>query len=97
MESGWYYEKSSGVMHRQVAGEDLLIPVHGSVADMQRLFVLDGIGDFIWQKLDGERSVAELVLDVVDEFDVEHDVAEADVQRFLSELAEQGLVCRREV
>jgi hypothetical protein len=81
-------------MHRQVAGEDLLIPVRGSVADMQRLFVLDGIADFIWQRLDGKRSAADLVREVVADFDVAHDVAEADVQRFLSELDEQGLICR---
>jgi hypothetical protein len=63
---------------------------------MQRLFVLDGIADFIWQRLDGKRSVAELVMDVIADFDVEHDVAKADVRRFLRELDEQGLVLRRE-
>lgn len=86
------YKKSGDVVHREIAGESILVPIRGNVADMQRLFALEGVGAFIWGKLDGETAVAEIAALVADRFDVDLETAEKDVAVFIDELLKNELI-----
>jgi hypothetical protein len=53
---------------------------------------LDGIGAFIWTQIDGAKDLS-MVLDVLlDEYDVEREVAEPDLVQFVTELADAQLL-----
>ena len=52
---------------------------------------LDGLGGFIWKRLDGERDLAAILADVVAEFDVAADVAQADLLEFAEALLAAGI------
>lgn len=80
------------VIVREVAGETLLVPVRGRLADLQDLFVLNEVGAWLWPLLDGSRSTADLATAVVAEFDVDDERAAADVRAFLLRLEEAGLL-----
>ena len=86
------YKKSGDVVHREIAGERILVPVRGNVADMQKLFVLEGVGEFVWDKLDGELSATEIAGFVAEKFDVDEVTAEKDVSLFIDELLKNELV-----
>ena len=78
---------------RQVAGETLIVPVSGSVADLESIFVLNEVGSCLWNLLlRSPVSVDDLVQAVVAEFDVKADVAAADVTAFLDDLSSRHLV-----
>ena len=89
------FRQGPDVVHRRVAGESILVPIRGNVADMQCLYALDAVGECVWEHLDGTRSVADLAACVTARFDVDPDRALADLQPFLAELLEQGLVEER--
>jgi hypothetical protein len=55
-------------------------------------FLLDDVSGFLWMNLDGTRSVEELVAAVCDEFEVDPEVARADVVEFIRSLLERRLV-----
>ena len=74
-----------------MAGEVFLVPIRGRLADLQELFVLDDVGSWIWERLDGSRSVHDLATEVVGEFEVDHAQAAADLEVFLQQLREAGL------
>ena len=80
------------VVRRSVAGEILLIPIRGRVADLQRIFAVDPVGDFVWQRLDGMASLREIAEALCGAFDVDPEAAEADVCAFAGELIGAGLV-----
>jgi hypothetical protein len=80
------------VVARQVAGEDILVPVRGRLADLQRIFALNPVGEFIWNRLDGRMNLASIAQEVRAEFDVSDDEAEGDVREFVSRLLDEGLV-----
>lgn len=61
-----------------------------------RLSVLNEVGAFIWDLIDGQNSVDFIVSQVVDHFDVSSETARADVDSFLQTLAERDLVARKE-
>lgn len=75
------------VASRVLDGEAVLVhPLHGKVK------VLNEVGAFIWQALDGRSSAARIAAAVCTRFDVDVRTAETDVLRFLESLRERDLV-----
>lgn len=85
------FRRKGSVTDRRIAGESFLIPVCGSPVDMENIFVLNPLADFIWERLDGERTMAAIVSEIVAEFDVEAGQAEADAGEFVGQLLRHGL------
>lgn len=86
------YTQSSDVVLRRVAGESLLIPVKGQLANLQSIFVLEGVGEEVWKRLNGESRLAEIVRDVADLYSVERDVVADDCDEFVRFLLDENLV-----
>ena len=80
------------VIVREIAGEVFLVPIRGRLADLQELFVLNDVGEWVWQHLDGAFSADELADGLADAFEVTSEDALADVEAFLGELHEAGLL-----
>jgi hypothetical protein len=74
------------------------VPSEGRVAmiDLDRLadppMVLEGTAAAIWAAIDGRRTVAEVVDLVAEEYALAADDIRTDVEAFLDDLAERGLV-----
>lgn len=79
------------VITREVAGEVFLVPIRGRLAELDELFVLSEVGQWLWSRLDGRSSVDDLVSGLVKEFDVEEQQARSDTEAFLRELVSVGL------
>jgi hypothetical protein len=86
------YKRRDNVVFRRIAGETLLIPIRGTLADLQRVFVLEGAGEFIWQELDGAKTVEEIRDAVAGHFEVGVEDAWKDVQEFIAELSRRDLI-----
>lgn len=80
------------VILREIAGEVFLVPIRGRLADLQELFVLDPVGEWVWQRLDGSSTLESLAEELVTAFEVEPPVAALDLEGFIGELAEAGLL-----
>jgi hypothetical protein len=76
---------------RRIAGETILVPVTGEVADLEAVYTLNEVGSLIWQLLDGRRSVQSIAGAVCAEFDVTMEQAVRDVDELLTTLEAQGL------
>lgn len=92
MEKQLVYEKSDKIVTRKVAGETILVPIKGRLADMQKIFSLNEIGDFIWNMIDGKRSTKEICKEIISRFDVDEKVAEDDLNIFIRDLVKEGLI-----
>jgi hypothetical protein len=89
---GKVFIRNQDIVSRRIAGEMLLVPVKGKLADMEKIFTLTSVAEYIWDRLDGRRSVDDIRKDVVAQFDVGQEQADADIQEFLAELIEAGLI-----
>ena len=89
---GRIYRVKGEVVARQIAGEELLVPIRGRLADLQRVFALDPVAAFIWKQMDGTRDLTAILKGVLDDFDVEEPRARKDLEMFVSQLEEAGLV-----
>jgi len=86
------YQRAEEVVDRNIADETILVPIRGKLADMQRIFSLNPVADYVWQQLDGEKTLQEICEDVLTDFDVAREEAEADIQGFVAELLKEGLI-----
>jgi hypothetical protein len=81
------------VVSRTIAGETLLVPVGERAAGLDTIFLLNKVGAFVWQQLDGKRTRDELCQLVRSRFAVpEGRDLSADVDRFLAALSARGLI-----
>ncbi len=58
--------------------------------------VLNSIGTQVWNLIDGQRTVGEIIERLVDEYDVAPDVLETDVRDFVISLDERDMLLQDE-
>lgn len=86
------YQPKGKVILRHVAGETLLVPVRGTVADMEKLYVLEGIGEAVWNLLDGQNSLGDIEEKLAGEFDVTADELRRDLIEFVDSMRVADLI-----
>ncbi len=74
------------MVSRRVADEVILVPIRQNVGDLQSIYTMNEVGARIWELLDSEGAVAEIVSALSMEYEVEQAQAEADVVGFLAQL-----------
>ncbi|MEO8500134.1 MAG: PqqD family protein [Vicinamibacteria bacterium] len=71
-----------------VSGEHILVPLASRGADIDSIFNLNETGTFIWERIDGVRTVAEIAALLAAHFQVPADRAAADCGEFFAQLLE---------
>jgi hypothetical protein len=86
------YVKNDAVLSRKIAGETILVPVRGKLADMKRIFTLNPVAEHIWDRIDGKNSVQTIGNSIVSAFDITHESAERDLEEFVAALLKENLI-----
>ena len=55
---------------------------------------IEDIGAFIWNRIDGNKALDDILDDILREYEVAESTAEKDLKIFISQLMEAGLVQR---
>jgi hypothetical protein len=76
------------MVSRMVSGEHILVPLASRGAEIDSIFNLNQTGTFIWEKIDGHRTVADIVALITADFQVSSDRASADCGEFFAQLLE---------
>ena len=84
--------KDDDLVAREIAGETIVVPIRGELADMDSIYVLNPVAEYVWWQLDGEKSLDEVLAGVLSTFDVARQEAVADLEAFVVELLDAGLV-----
>lgn len=96
MQSAQYVVRAAGgdggVVSRRFGTETLLVPVCGGVGDLDSVYTLNEVGTTIWDAIEQPIPVARLVAAIADAYDVAPEQARADVEAFLQDLTQLGLV-----
>ena len=80
------------LIKREIAGDTILVPVGKSVYESNGLFVLNELGAFIWDLLPTVNTEEEICNLVLEQYDVQREVAEKDVKEFLDKLKEMNIL-----
>lgn len=81
-----------GFIMRELAGRYVVLPVGGDPDGFQGMIQMNKTGAFLWETLSTERTKEELVQLVLEKYNVDEETAEADVDVFVKNLSEKGII-----
>ncbi len=80
-----------GFLLREVAGRIVVVP-EGDVLDLNLMISLNGTGRFLWERLEKGASAQELQEALMEHYNVDEQLAGADVQAFIETLSLHGFL-----
>jgi hypothetical protein len=84
---------SEDVVAREIEGELVIVPLTSGIGDMEdELYTLNDSGKAIWDRLDGKRSLSNIVDELIIEYDVDRNEIEEDVIGLVSELLKRKML-----
>jgi hypothetical protein len=86
---------SPDVACRTIANEVLVVPIRKNPREKLGIYSLNQTASFLWEKLDGRRTVGEMARQLCARYEVDPKRARADVEMFLRDMLAAGTVTRR--
>lgn len=86
------HTRNTAIVSREVAGETIVVPICRGVGDLDSVYTFNPVGRSLWRLLENSHSVEELANWVATHYEVDAKQALLDVQSYLAELQEIGLV-----
>ena len=63
-----------------------MVPINESTSSFNGLITVNELGKFIWENIESSNDEDELLQRILDEYEVDKDVAKADLDEFLGKL-----------
>ena len=76
----------------EIMGDVVLVPINQSTSQFNGLITVNELGKFIWENIESAKDEEELLQRILDEYEVERDVAKADLDEFLGKLKEIDII-----
>ena len=86
------YRRVADIVHRDIGGEHLLVPVKGNLVELHAIYSLNEVAAAIWEKLDGNRAMAAIRDELAQEYDTAAEGLESDIREAVLQFANSGLV-----
>ena len=77
---------SPSIVTRKTGNEYVLVPIANNIADMHSVFTLNETGSFIWEQINGLRSVEEIIAALTSQYNIDNETAEKDVFSFIENM-----------
>jgi Coenzyme PQQ synthesis protein D (PqqD) len=84
--------QSASVVTRKTGNEYVLVPITNNIADMNSVYTLNETGAFIWEQIDGKRSVEDIIIELTNEYDIDKQNAESDVFTFIENMSKYLII-----
>jgi len=90
-----YFIKERNFVTRRIGGETIIVPVRSNVADLDSVYTLNEVGTLIWELMDGQKRVSQIVEAICHSYEVTFAEAEKDTLDFLTSLETAGLIAHQ--
>jgi len=88
------YQKNQNFVFRQIDDETLLVPIKDNVGDLGAIYNLNQVAAFVWQHLDGKKTLNDIKDLMTGEFEVSDPDAEQDLTEFVGQLEKIDAIFR---
>lgn len=78
---------ADGLTVKQIGTETIILTESG-----EELHTLDEVGTYVWSRIDGKRSLSQILDNLCEEYDVSRDRAQADFLSFIDALQEKQII-----
>lgn len=82
---------------RDIAGDHIIIPTGQTALEFNGLISVNEVGVSLWKMLQEDVGLDDLVHGILDEYEVEEEVARDDILEFLKVLVSHGILTKEEL
>lgn len=87
------YAPSEDIVARDIEGEIVIVPLVAGIGDLEdELFTLNETGKAIWDRLDGRRSLNQIIAELAAEYQAATDEIDQDVLGLVAELVRRRML-----
>ena len=87
------YKISEDVVTREIEGEVIIVPLISGIGDLEdELYTLNETGRKIWEKLDGQMKLEEIISELTGDYLDSDGEIEKDVIGFVTEMVKRKMV-----
>lgn len=79
-------------MLRNIADHWMVVPLGERVINFNGLITLSETGAFLWDKLQQESNIDDLLQSLLEDYDVDKDTAYCDIEEFINSLRSGGVL-----
>lgn len=77
---------------REIMGDVVLVPINQSTSQFNGLITVNELGKFIWENFEKVQDENDLLQLILDEYEVDRDVAKKDLDEFLQVLKDMDII-----
>lgn len=81
-----------GLVLRRIADLDVVIPIGNNIADFNGIISLNETAAFLWKRLTLKEDLPQIVDALIEEYDVNPEVARKDIELFIEQLTQANIV-----
>ena len=85
-------KRNPNFLLREVAGKQVVVPVGEAAVKFAGMITLNGVGAYLWQKMETEQTLDALAEALTQQYAVSLEMAKADVEAFVKSLAQTGAI-----
>ena len=87
------YLPSDDIVAREIEGELIIVPLVSGIGDMEdELFTLNETGKAIWDRLDGQRTLKDVIRDLSKEYEAREGEIHNDLLGLVGELVKRKML-----
>jgi hypothetical protein len=87
------YAPSEDIVARTIEGELIIVPLAAGIGDLEdELFTLNETGKAIWHRLDGKKTLRDVLKDLLSEFEASDGEIEQDLIGLVTELVRRRIL-----
>ncbi len=84
--------RNENIIFRKIEDEYILVPMLASSDEVEHIFNLNQVGADVWERIDGKKTVKDIVGALVMEYEGEPEEVEGDVIEFLNDILDAGII-----
>ena len=89
------YKMNENFVFRKIEDETILVPLKDNVGDMGSIYNLNEVAAFVWEQLDGKKSLGDIKHRLLEEFEVSAVEAGDDLSEYIAQLKKIEAVTRK--
>lgn len=86
-------KRKEGYITRKIGKTYIVFRVIGQLIKTEEIVFFNGTGAYLWEKLEQEITLEELLKAVLLEYDIDKETAKAHIQEFLKQGLQTGILC----
>ena len=90
------FQKNENFVFRKIENETILVPIKDNVGDMGSLYNLNEVAAFVWEQLNGKKTLQDIKNRLLEKYDVSAEEAGNDLSEYITQLKEIDAITRAE-